>query len=302
MTSMSARQKILIVDDAPTNIAILVKALSSDYEISVAKDGDDALSIAASNRVPDLVLLDIIMPGMDGYEVCRRLKGDAATREIPVIFITAKDEEKDETKGLELGAVDYITKPFSLPIVKARVKTHLDLKRKSDLLENLASLDGLTCIANRRRFDQLLEAEWSRALRTASWISIVMLDLDFFKAFNDSYGHAAGDDCLRKVAEALESSLRRSSDTVARYGGEEFVAILPGTEPEGAATVAEAMRKSVESLGIPHAYSAVSDVATISAGVGSAIPMTNSSAGTLVATADRRLYEAKSAGRNRIKS
>ncbi len=300
--SMSTRQKILIVDDMPANIAVLVKALTSDYEISVAVDGEDALSIAASEHAPDLILLDIMMPGVDGYEVCRRLKKDAATREIPVIFITAKDAEKDETRGLELGAVDYITKPFSLPIVKARVKTHLELKRKSDLLENLASLDGLTCIANRRRFDQLLEAEWSRALRTASWISIIMLDIDFFKAFNDNYGHAAGDDCLRKVAEALEGSLRRSADTVARYGGEEFVAILPGTEPDGASTVAETLRQAVELLAIAHAYSAVSQVVTVSAGVASAIPMADSSAGTLVACADKRLYEAKFEGRNRVKS
>lgn len=299
---MGKRQKILIVDDAPANISVLVKALTSDYEISVAVTGEDALSIVTSDRAPDLVLLDIMMPGMDGYEVCRRMKNDAATREIPIIFITAKDDEEDETRGLELGAVDYITKPFSPPIVKARVKTHLELKRKSDLLENLASLDGLTCIANRRRFDQILEVEWSRALRTESWISVIMMDIDFFKPYNDNYGHAAGDDCLRKVAEALETSLRRSADTVARYGGEEFVAILPGTDPHGALVVAENMRHSVESLAIEHAYSAVSPLVTISAGVASAIPMTESSAGTLVASADKRLYEAKSSGRNRVES
>ena len=139
----------------------------------------------------------------------------------------------DETKGLELGAVDYIAKPFSLPIVKARVKNHLELKRRGDLLEKLASIDGLTCLYNRRRFDEVLDAEWRRALRDVSWLTLMMMDIDFFKAFNDRHGHAAGDVCLRNVAQTLACSLDRSGDFVARYGGEEFAAILPGTDPKG---------------------------------------------------------------------
>ena len=190
------KQTVLIVDDAPANIKILGEVFKGSYKVRIATTGPKGLDIAMSPNPPDLILLDIVMPDMDGYEVCRRLKASKRTQNIPVIFITGKSEEADETMGLELGAVDYITKPFSLPIVKARVKTHMELKRHRDILENLSALDGLTGIPNRRRFDEFFEREWLRALREPALLSMIIIDIDFFKAFNDNYGHQAGDEVL----------------------------------------------------------------------------------------------------------
>lgn len=207
-----------------------------------------------------------MMPDMDGYEVCRRLKQEEKTANIPVIFITARDQEEDETRGLDAGAVDYITKPFSLPIVGARVKTHLELKRHRDLLENLSSKDGLTGIPNRRRFDEMLKREWNSAVRKGNPLSLVMIDIDHFKAYNDNYGHWRGDDCLRLVAGALFSTPQRPGDFTARYGGEEFVSILPETDMEGALSVCRAMQKMIGALEIPHAFSTVAGHITISLG------------------------------------
>lgn len=296
------KQKILITDDIPANITVLGEVLREEYEIIIATNGEKALEIAASEDSPDLILLDIMMPGMDGYEVCRRLKEDEKTIGIPVIFITAKNEIDDETRGLDLGAVDYITKPFQIPIVKARVRTHLELKRKNDILENIAALDGLTGIPNRRQFDETVQREWLRCLRQGVPLSLIMMDIDFFKKYNDAYGHTAGDECLRRVALALKSSVRRAADLMARYGGEEFAAILPDTHSEGAAFVAERIRSSVESEGIPHEYSEVADHVTLSVGAATKIPQMDSTASEIIEAADRMLYEAKDGGRNSVRS
>ncbi len=296
------KQKILITDDIPANITVLGEVLREEYEIIIATNGEKALEIAASEDSPDLILLDIMMPGMDGYEVCRRLKEDEKTIGIPVIFITAKNEIDDETRGLDLGAVDYITKPFQIPIVKARVRTHLELKRKNDILENIAALDGLTGIPNRRQFDETVQREWLRCLRQGVPLSLIMMDIDFFKKYNDAYGHTAGDECLRRVALALKSSVRRAADLMARYGGEEFAAILPDTHSEGAAFVAERIRSSVESEGIPHEYSEVADHVTLSVGAATKIPQMGSTASEIIEAADKMLYEAKDGGRNSVRS
>jgi diguanylate cyclase (GGDEF)-like protein len=255
-----------------------------------------------SDEPPDLILLDIMMPEMDGYEVCRRLKADFRTKNIPVIFITAMNQEEDETKGLEIGAVDYITKPFSMAIVKARVRTHLELKRHRDMLENLSSLDGLTGIPNRRRFDEMLDTEWRHCLRENVFLSLIMMDIDYFKNFNDNQGHQAGDDCLKKVAMMLASSVRRPMDFVARYGGEEFVAILPKTDADGIAIVAENIRKNIESLLIPHSHSPASDYVTVSLGGAAVVPNTQLSSDILVKAADDALFQAKREGRNCIRT
>ncbi|MBW2303985.1 MAG: PleD family two-component system response regulator [Deltaproteobacteria bacterium] len=297
---LDKKQTILIVDDAPANIKVLGEALRDEYKVRMAVSGSKGLEIATSSNPPDLILLDIVMPDLDGYEVCRRLKAMKSTQNIPIIFITGKTEEEDETKGLELGAVDYITKPFSLPIVKARVRTHMELKRHRDLLENLSTLDGLTGIPNRRRFDEFLEREWSRALREPELLSLVLMDIDFFKAFNDTYGHGAGDDCLRKVAKTLSVQAKRPMDFVARYGGEEFVCVLPGTDLDGAIQVAENMRRKIESLNIPHSRSAVADRVTISLGVATTIPSKRLRPQDLVEGADKALYKVKNGGRNRV--
>jgi len=295
------RQKILIVDDIPFNMKILDEALRFEHDIVVATSGREGLARALDSS-PDLILLDIMMPEMDGYEVCRQLKDNSKTKDIPVIFVTAKDQAGEEIMGLELGAVDYITKPFYMPIVLARVKTHLRLKRKADMLDNLVSVDGLTEIANRRHFDEALEAEWKRARRAGNPLSLIMIDIDFFKQHNDTYGHAAGDDCLRRVAMMLKKSLKRPADMVARYGGEEFAAILPETGNEQAQVLAESMRTNVEALKIKHSHSTHSGRLTISVGVATLVPTDDSESSDLIKTADSALYKAKEAGRNRVAS
>jgi diguanylate cyclase (GGDEF)-like protein len=301
MDATTARQIILIVDDVPINIQVLARALKSDYDVKITTKGEKAIEIASSENPPDLILLDIMMPGMDGYEVCRRLKNNPKTLHLPVIFITAKGEVEDETAGLALGAVDYITKPFHLPIIKARVKTHLHLKRKSDMLERLASLDALTDIPNRRRFDEVLRVEWNRAKRTATPLSLILIDLDYFKSFNDNYGHAAGDECLYRVAQTLSGCLKRAGDFCARYGGEEFVVVLPNTSTEAAIAIAEDIHKHIELLNIPHARSIVSDRVTASLGAATVVPGGDITPDSLLNAADGMLYKAKKAGRTQVK-
>ena len=300
MGDLSSRQRILIVDDEPINIKLLASELKSNYDVVFALKGDDAIKIAESGESVDLILLDIMMPGANGYEVCQRLKASSNTQNIPVIFITTMSLEEDETRGLEIGAVDYITKPFSMAIVKARVKTHLELKQHRDRLEKLSSMDGLTGIANRRRFDERLEREWKVATRDASVISLVMIDIDYFKLYNDSYGHIVGDECLVKVAKTLSASVRRPADMVARYGGEEFAAILPKTNSEGAVGIAETMRNRVEALRIAHEKSEVAAHITVSLGVVTVLPTPHESPSYLLNAGDKALYEAKRSGRNLV--
>ncbi|MCE5181690.1 MAG: diguanylate cyclase [Betaproteobacteria bacterium] len=299
MQNSATQHKILIVDDIPVNVALLAAILSKDHNVLSATSGEMALDMAAREQ-PDLILLDIMMPGMDGHEVCRRLKSSETTKNIPVIFVTAKSSAEDEAYGFDLGAVDYITKPFHIPVVKARVRNHLSLKVKTDLLEEIAHIDGLTNIPNRRRFDETLENEWGRALRSKNPLSLIITDIDYFKGFNDYYGHAGGDQCLYSVAMALSSLMHRSSDMVARYGGEEFVAILPETDLNGAATLAEYWRSVIEAMQIPHAKSGISDYVTVSVGYASTIPSKDQLPYVLLGVADEMLYQAKDSGRNRI--
>ncbi|MCX7822549.1 MAG: PleD family two-component system response regulator [Syntrophobacterales bacterium] len=293
------KQKILIIDDTPSSLMILGEDLKSNYEVYVATSGEEALKKIRRNP-PDLILLDIMMPKMDGYEICRKLKEDIITKNIPVIFITSKNSEEDETKGLEMGAVDYITKPFSLPVVRARIKTHLELKRKTDLLEDLSNKDGLTGLFNRRKFDDFIAYEWKRAIRNRNPLSIFLIDIDYFKLFNDHYGHLAGDECLKKIASALLSVFRRATDFVARYGGEEFAVVLPDTDIETALNLANKTRTYIENLRIEHLYSPIAPYVTVSIGVAAMVPLFGCDYHLLVDAADRALYEAKLTGRNRI--
>ena len=291
------RPKLLLVDDVRANLLLLAKALQ-EYDCRLATDGADALEQAFADP-PDLILLDVLMPGLDGYEVCRRLKADPRTMYIPVIFLTNLSDEKDEKVGLEAGAIDYIAKPFRLPIVKARVRNHLELKRRGDQLKELASQDSLG-ILNRRGFDERLAEEWNRARRHRTSLALIMLDTDFFKAYNDHYGHPQGDDCLRKVVSALKAVMRRASDFLAHWGGDEFMAILADTPLNEAVNMAEKMRSQVAELAIPHQYSEVAPYVTISLGVASRVPDDNDSADGLVNDVDAALYRAKRAGRNRV--
>ena len=302
MVTTEKKSKILIVDDSPENIRILMKNLKKNYSIVPATSGEAALKLISASSLPDLILLDIMMPGTDGYEICRRLKSDEITKNIPIIFITAKDSQEDEVNGLKLGAVDYITKPFCIPIVQARVDTHLELKKHRDLLEDLSHLDGLTGIPNRRRFNESLELEWQHCLRSGTQLSLIMIDIDHFKAFNDYYGHGGGDECLKKVARTLFKTVKRPNDMLARYGGEEFACLLPVTNLNGAIGLAEDMRLNVASLSIPHERSETADCVTISLGTASIQPKSQLSPTILMERADKALYTAKRNGRNCVKS
>ncbi|TRW99043.1 diguanylate cyclase [Candidatus Methylobacter oryzae] len=300
MINVQQQSMILIVDDVPTNVQILAEALSSVYRIKVASNGVDALKIVQRER-PDLILLDVMMPGMDGFEVCRHLKEDVRTQNIPVIFVTAKNANSDEELGLNLGAVDYITKPFVIPIAKARIRNHIRLKQQADLLESLSLLDALTGIPNRRRFDEALAAELKQAIRDATPLSLLMIDIDHFKQFNDHYGHGAGDVCLQMVAMELAKGVVRPSDLVARYGGEEFVVILPETDQLSALQIAERLRVRIEKLGLPHACSETGNVVTISVGIATQARIPEGfMPQLLVDMADKALYAAKENGRNRV--
>ncbi len=291
--------RILIVDDIPDNIRLLSRILTDDgYEISVATNGCQALKLVA-NCAPDLILLDVMMPDLDGYAVCKRLKADPRFCSIPVMFITALADVADETRGLSLGAVDYITKPFSESIVRVRVRTHLELKRQHDLLEHLSHLDGLTGIPNRRAFDERLDQEWRRSARTGASLAIAMIDVDYFKQYNDTHGHLAGDDCLRRVAKTLTVGIQRAGDFTGRYGGEEFVCLFSGMDFAGLSGVTERLRAAVEALQLPHGASPASPWVTVS--IGAAIrPTQGMLPSGLVEAADMQLYNAKRQGRNQV--
>lgn len=300
MTKQNSEQMILIVDDEPANIRILVELLRPEYALRVATNGETALRIALSDAPPDLILLDVMMQGVDGYEVCRRLKNDPRTESIPVIFITAKGHERDEIKGFEAGAIDYVAKPFNPVIVKARVQTHAELKRHRDFFKNLSFCDGLTNVANRRRFDEYLATSWDFACRESSPLSLILLDIDHFKQFNDTFGHQAGDECLKRVSQALQSSLKRKIDLLARYGGEEFGCILPKTNLHGTLLIAERFRESILDLQISRDRSSDSGCLTVSQGAATIVPGSGSSPGALIKAADEALFKSKQEGRDRI--
>ncbi len=293
------RSKILVVDDVPANIKIISAILKHEHDIIVATNGMTALEIARL-ELPDLILLDVMMPNMDGFEVCARLKSDIRTNDIPVIFISAMNEVEDEARGLEAGGLDYITKPVNPAIVRARVRIHLELKRQRDLLERISMIDGLTGIANRRRLDDVLGREWRRCHRSGSPLSLILVDVDFFKNFNDHCGHLAGDECLKKVAAAMAGQIRRAADLVARFGGEEFTCLLPDTGPDAAHAMAVRLRDAVTALAIEHPQSVTAHYVTISLGVATLIPDDGDQSARLIDIADRGLYWAKQNGRNQI--
>ena len=301
------KPKLLVVDDQPINIQVMYQIFAADFQVFMSTTGAQALAICKDNP-PDLVLLDVVMPAMDGFAVCTQLKADEATRNIPVIFVTAHDDAAQETHGLEVGAVDFISKPVNPAVVRARVKTHLMLKLQSDVMRKLVFLDGLTGVFNRRYFDQQLTIEWARAARNDSPLSLILIDVDFFKLYNDHYGHQAGDDCLKQIAMTLKSALKRPADLVARYGGEEFVCILPDTKFDNALLLARQIELQVRAKLIAHDKSGISPFVTISLGVAARSqqepnPIADKSASdsaALVALADARLYLAKSNGRGQV--
>ena len=292
------RPKILLVDDQPANIRLLNEIFRDDCDVFVATSGQQAIHVALS-ELPDLILMDIVMPEMDGLEALRQLRAMDATAQIPVIFVTGQQDDEHEEFALAAGVVDFITKPVRPAIVRARVMTHLTLKYQQDLLRNMAMIDGLTGAPNRRRFDEALQTEWKRCAREKLPLTLAMVDVDFFKRFNDTYGHQAGDVCMVGVAKALMGSVARPQDLVARYGGEEFVCLLPQTAGSGVQRVADKLLGGVRQLSMPHSASEVSHFVTISAGLVTALPSSGQDCAQLTAWADAALYNAKHAGRNR---
>ena len=290
---------VLVVDDARVVRHLLYSILSKDFHLILSENGPDGLAAAAEFH-PDLVLLDVIMPGMNGYTVCEYLKANPETENTPVIFITSLTNKADETRALEAGAIDFITKPINPDVVYARVRNHVEMKRAQDHLKDLSLLDALTGIANRRAFDAAIDHEWRRGIRSRKPLSVILGDVDFFKLYNDSLGHPQGDVCLQQVAQAFARSVHRPSDTVARYGGEEFICVLGDTDTEGALLVAEKIRTGLEALGLPHPDSTVGPCVTVSLGLATMVPVLESSFSALIEEADRRLYEAKTRGRNQV--
>lgn len=293
------RPRVLIVDDEPFHLRVLAGVLRSDHDVLVAHDGPQALDVARRER-PDLILLDVVMPGMDGLEVCRRIQSDPLICHIPVVFVTSNDSAAEETAGLDAGAVDFIAKPIVPAVVRARVRTHLVLKLQSDQLRAMAFVDGLTGVANRRRFDEQLELEWQTCEREQRPLGLIMIDVDYFKKYNDRYGHQAGDQALCAVADRMRACVRSRRDQVARLGGEEFAVLLPDCGPDDAHKIAERLRQAVFDAGIPHAASTAAPVVTISAGVATAVPAPTSDPQKHLGLADSRLYLAKETGRNRV--
>ena len=296
------KARILIVDDEKMNLKVLADLLKNEYAPVLARGGAQALQHIFGDFPPDLILLDVIMPEMGGYDVIKAIKNNEKTKNIPVIFVTALDSIEDEELGLRLGAVDYITKPYSPPIVQMRVRNHLRLVRQYKLLDKLAYLDGLTEIPNRRRFDELFIKEWKRSVRHKTNFSLAMLDVDFFKQYNDNYGHAMGDIALQKLAKALETVIKRPGDLIARYGGEEFVMMLPETDAEAAMVVADRALEEVNNLNIVHEYSQAAPHISISIGFVTLYGDDQITPATLLAIADKNLYRAKESGRNQTQA
>lgn len=293
------RARVLVVDDQAVNLQLMAEVLRGMCDVLVAASGARALEIAALGGV-DLILLDVVMPEMDGIEVCARLKADPRTRHVPVIFVSGRGDIQDETRGFDAGGVDYIIKPVSGPLVCARVRTHLELKSARDALERMALVDGLTGIPNRRRFDTVLQAEWRRAARSGNPLTLALFDVDHFKKFNDAYGHLRGDQCLREVARVLAAECQRAGDLVARYGGEEFALILPETTAAGSRDVLLHLLRAIHQLKIPCGEGDETADVTLSGGALTLIPGVDASATDAVSVVDQLLYEAKAAGRQRV--
>ena len=297
--SETEKNSILIVDDEKSNLKFLTRILKDEYTIFTAKSGRDAIK-KADDLLPDLILLDIIMPEMNGHEVVASLKESKRTREIPVIFISVLGDSEDEERGLNLEAADYISKPFAPEVVKLRVRNQIQTVNQLRASKHLSMTDQLTNMPNRRSFDNHFNMEWSHAMRVKAPISILMLDVDKFKNFNDTYGHELGDLVLQTAAKVITQTLKRPTDFAARWGGEEFIVLLRDTGISGALDIAERIRRNVESAQIPCADGTMTHI-TISIGI--AVQETMPcvcSISEFLSKADKALYTAKETGRNRV--
>ncbi len=316
------RTRVMLVDDQNIVAEALRRMLADEPDIDYhyCNDPANAMNEAIAFK-PTVILQDLVMPDIDGLMLLKFYRSNPEIKTIPVIVLSTKEDPKIKSEAFELGASDYLVKfPDKLEVI-ARVHAHsrsfmaqkqrdeayralsemqIELEAKNIELERLSSQDGLTGISNRRIFDEFTQKEWSRAARDNNRLSLVMIDIDHFKTYNDNYGHQGGDDCLRQVAQKLASTVNRPSDLVARYGGEEFVVVMPGTDLEGAKSIAEALCEGVSSLGLAHAHSSTADHVTISLGVASMVPSADGKPEDLIAKADGALYKAKETGRNKF--
>jgi diguanylate cyclase (GGDEF)-like protein len=296
---------ILIVDDDRVMRVCLRQAMEQEgYRVIEANDGESCLSVFNQEH-PDIVLLDAVMPVMDGFTCCTKIQSINGGKSTPVLMITGLEDEESVDHAFSAGAVDYVTKPIHWAVLRQRVRRliqqvrlYAQLETANQELTRLATSDGLTQVANRRHFDEFFHHEWQRMLREQLPLSLILCDIDFFKAFNDTYGHPMGDDCLRQVAQSLQSVIKRSTDLAARYGGEEFAIILPNTDLDGAEWVAQNIQAAVQRLKLPHKNSKISDLVTVSMGITSTIPVPFIRPDMMITAADRALYQAKEDGRN----
>ena len=287
--------KVLVVDDDVDSLAIASLRLKKDgYIIETAGSGDECMDKAREKR-PDLILLDVQMPGRSGYEVCEELKSDQELSNIPVIFLSAADDTSDKVKGLDLGAVDYVTKPFDVFELRARVRAALRTKRLQDLLLKYSEVDSLTEIYNRRVLMSRLHQEWDRTLRSGGVISFIMVDIDRFKLVNDTYGHPVGDEVLETIAYILKNSIR-SGDIVGRYGGEEFGIVMVNSTSDEAALAADRYRRVIQMA----VFQSKKGEFSVTASFGTADSRRRENVAELVAAADAALYKAKETGRNKV--
>lgn len=291
--------RIVVVDDDPGTVLVLANVLKGLGKVYLATRPGEAVSLALRVE-PDLVLLDVEMPDADGFAVLEELRTHAQLAETLVLFVTSHGAPEIEARALSAGAIDFIDKPVHADIVRARVRNYLALKQQGDQLRRWSMLDGLTGLTNRRAFDLALDDEWARAVKNGEPLGLVLCDIDYFKQFNDVYGHPTGDACLQSIAAVLRDGASSPRAVAARYGGEEFALLLPGIAGADAAQVAEGLCAAVSALEIPHAGSHVSPHVTLSLGVATHTPVPGTRPGVLVRAADEALYQAKEEGRNRV--
>jgi len=297
------KQTLMIVDDYQSNLKAMVGLFEFHYDVVLKDNAKDAINYAIQEEV-DLILLDVDMPEMNGYEACTALKSNAMTAHIPIIFVTAAGSADEEEKGLLMGAVDYVVKPVNLSILRARVKNHMELIYYRKKLEVLSSVDGLTGVSNRRQLDTVLLLHYASTIRFGHSMAFLMIDIDDFKAYNDTYGHAKGDECLKQVAQTILAVMRRETDVVGRYGGEEFGVSLQDTDIEGGIVVANEILTSVRDLNIQHAGSLTHKIVTVSIGLAVFEAKQNNhqeiTLDEFLQQADKQLYKAKHSGKNRF--
>lgn len=295
------RPRVLVIDDDEIARAVMKEILGEEFEVLTTGSAETGLEMARQ-ILPDVVLLDYKMPGMDGHEALAEIRRAPELADTPIIFVTADGRDELEVHSIELGAVDFVTKPVHAKILITRIKSHIEIKHRQDGLRKFALIDGLTGIPNRRQFDETLDREWRRTMRDGGWLSLAMIDIDYFKQFNDTYGHSAGDDCFKSVAELIVSCLQRPADLAARFGGEEFACVLPQTDLPGAKLVGDSLYQGMRNAAIPHTQSEVAEHLTVSIGVVSVSSDSDVQAVGIIEAADRLLYEAKEGGRNQVRA